>query len=95
MAEHQGFTLAETKTPAGDIRAVILWEIAWRCGQVPDLHPKLLEGIEVAARRLAAAQNDLLADAWDESHEATAEWAASNPGPNGPHDPPSNPYERP
>lgn len=54
-AEHTGFTREEaTQTLAGEVRAIILWEIASRCGQVPDVHPRLLEGIEVAARRIAA-----------------------------------------
>lgn len=52
--EHQGFTREEaTQTEAGRIRGIILDTIASRVGQVPDLHPRLLEGIEVAARRLA------------------------------------------
>ena len=54
-AGHKGFTLHEaTETEAGRIRGVILDAIAMRVGQVPDLHPRLLEGIEVAARVLAA-----------------------------------------
>lgn len=41
-------------TPYGDTRGVILDQIASRVGQVPDLHPRLLEGIEAAAVILAA-----------------------------------------
>lgn len=49
------FTREEaTETVAGDVRAIILWEIASRCGQVPDVHALLLDGIEAAARRIAA-----------------------------------------
>jgi hypothetical protein len=51
---HEGFTREEaTKTEAGRIRGVILDTIASRVGQVADVHPRLLEGIEIAARRLA------------------------------------------
>ena len=50
------FTVAElTADPELDrIYATILTEIAWRCGQVPDVHPRLLEGVVAAARRLRA-----------------------------------------
>lgn len=48
------FTLEEAQsTVAGEVRGIILWEIASRCGQVPDLHPRLLNGIEAAARIIA------------------------------------------
>jgi hypothetical protein len=37
---------------------------------------------------------DALAQAWDDSAEATADWMAHNPGPSGiPADPPRNPYD--
>lgn len=37
-----------------------------------------------------------MAQAWNESAEATVEWVAATgrPGPNGPIDPPLNPYEQ-
>lgn len=48
------FTVEEaTTTEAGRIRGIILDTIALRVGQVGDVHPRLLEGIEKAARLLA------------------------------------------
>ena len=32
-----------------EVRGLIVDEIGGRCGQIPDLHPRLLEGIESAA----------------------------------------------
>lgn len=43
-----------TGTLAGKFRGVILDQIAVRVGQVPDVHPRLLEGIEAAARHIAS-----------------------------------------
>lgn len=68
MSDHVGFTREEaTTTEAGRIRGVILGTIAMRVGQVPDVHPRLLEGIEVAARQLADDREAVavLADEWE------------------------------
>jgi hypothetical protein len=60
VENHEPFTIQEaTSTRAGFIRGVVLDSIAIRCGQVPDLHPRLLEGIEVAARRIANKETAL------------------------------------
>lgn len=53
MSDHRGFTREEAETEAGRIRGVIVDEVGKRCGSPPNVHPRLLEGIEVAARLLA------------------------------------------
>lgn len=54
MTEYVGFTRDEAMyMPQGEIRGVIVDEIGKRCGSPPDVHPRLLEGIETAARLLA------------------------------------------
>lgn len=78
MSDHEGFTAEEaTTTEAGWIRGIILDTIASRVGQVPDLHPRLLEGIEVAARHLAARpaedqRDERLLLVWSEGFAAGA-----------------------
>lgn len=38
------------------VRGLIVDEIGKRCGQIPDIHPRLLEGIESAARLIVRAE---------------------------------------
>lgn len=51
-AQHEPFRIEEVGTAFDDIRATIMHSIAIRCGQIPYIHPRLLEGIDVAARKI-------------------------------------------
>jgi hypothetical protein len=66
-------------------------------GSWPNVGTDIFAAVErIVAAREAAAAEQARAEAWDEGAEATAEWAwawgSSPPGPNGPIDPPTNPY---
>lgn len=61
------------------IRAAISLAIAYRCGQVPDVHPRLHEAVNVAALELAKAERAAQADDHVEWHieyadPGTSEW---------------------